>query len=85
MAYVRGPIYSIDCSASLLPSNLSLLTNGSTSREGSRGGTSVGVIHKNFVTIGRLGCDHNVQKHVGYDKLDTNGPVFYLTQVSYDS
>lgn len=73
MAYVRGPVTSLESSASLLPHNLSTLTSDGQSEP------LIGVIHKHIAVVGSLGS--TTQKVVCYGKVEEKNPQSYLTQV----
>ncbi len=76
MAYAKGPTFSIESSASLVPCNLSLHKTSSEKED-----VLFGVIHKHVLSIGCLGSDKSSQTQVCYSKLDDKDPSCYLTQV----
>lgn len=81
MAYVRGPVTSIDSSPTLIPCNLSVLEAGAAEGKDAGEESAVfGVIHKHFATTGQFGS--SAHKLVSYGKLEEKSPSAYLTQVS---
>ena len=83
MAYVKGPVTSIESSASPIPCNLSVLANGHGPKEEEGGAEAMfGVIHKHIVTVGHFGSASGEQKLITLGKLEDKNPASYLTQVS---
>ena len=74
MAYQRGPVYSTDSSASLLPGNLSVY-KGDTQDE-----VNFAVIHKHLAIVGQLGSSDSFTQ-LCHGKLVDKDPTSYLTQV----
>ena len=80
-AYVKGPVTCIESSASPIPCNLSILTNGSGPNEEKGAEPMFGVIHKHIVTLGHFGSASDEQKLITLGKLEDKNPASYLTQV----
>ena len=72
MAYGKGPEISIDCSASLLPCNLSIISTRNSENEEV---VKFAVVHNHLANSGVIGS--SISKHLSHGKDSSS----FLTQV----